>query len=440
MPHTLRAIDGQDETIAELEMIVGFDDDLAGEATQVANRLHGLLTQIHPSAERVLGPRLQHPAVLTLLERFGSPAQIRKAGRRRLVTLLRPKAPRMAERLVEEFFDALDEQTVTVPGTEAATLIVPSLARSLTAILDQRKLLAARIEELLDAHPLSKVLTSMPGIGVRTGARILIEVGDGSTFPTAGHLAAYAGLAPATRSSGSSIRGEQPSRRKQAAQMGLLPLRVRRLGRPGIAGLLRQEDRPGQAPHPSPAQPRQTAGRRAVRDAPRRHLLRTSACSGGRSADLDHRQEVIRRPVIDLPVGIDPHGAVLLAPKPNGHPSDRPVAGERERDCRLELLAPARTARLARMRVLPELLAIRDERAAAATNARPFGPALNIVNENAEHAPATPATDRRNDLHRTAVGGVPEKHRDLRRDTLVNLIISMHGHIVPDARTSTHPP
>jgi transposase len=156
---------------------------------------------------------LQHSAVLTLLERFGSPAQIRKAGRRRLVTLLRPKAPRMAERLVEEIFTALDEQTVIVPGTQAATLIVPSLAGSLTAILDQRKLLAGRIEELLETHPLSKVLTSMPGVGVRTGARILIEVGDGSTFPTAGHLAAYAGLAPATRSSGSSIRGEQPSRR-----------------------------------------------------------------------------------------------------------------------------------------------------------------------------------------------------------------------------------
>lgn len=53
----------------------------------------------------------------------------------------------------------------------------------------------------------------MPGIGVRTGARILIDVGDGSSFPTAAHLAAYAGLAPTTRSSGSSIRGEQPSRR-----------------------------------------------------------------------------------------------------------------------------------------------------------------------------------------------------------------------------------
>lgn len=80
-------------------------------------------------------PRLQHPSVLTLLERFGSPAQIRKAGRRRLVTLLRPKAPRMAERLVKEIFTALDEQTVTVPGTKAAALIVPSLAGSLTVIL-----------------------------------------------------------------------------------------------------------------------------------------------------------------------------------------------------------------------------------------------------------------------------------------------------------------
>ncbi|MFB7601227.1 IS110 family transposase [Streptomyces sp. NPDC056160] len=213
MPHTLRAIELEDETIAELEMIVGFDDDLAGEVTRVANRLCGLLTQIHPHLERVVGPRIQHPAVLMLLERFGSPAQIRKAGRRRLITLIRPKAPRMAERLVEDIFAAMDEQTVIVPGTDAAALIVPSLATSLSAVLDQRKLLATRIEELLETHPLSKVLTSMPGIGVRTGARILIEVGDGSAFPSAAHLASYAGLAPATRSSGSSIRGEQPSRR-----------------------------------------------------------------------------------------------------------------------------------------------------------------------------------------------------------------------------------
>lgn len=114
---------------------------------------------------------------------------------------------------MSDVFTALDEQTVVVPGTDAAALIVPSLASQLKSVLDQRKLLATRIEELLESHPLSAVLTSMPGIGVRTGARNLVDVGDGRSFPTAGHLAAYAGLAPATRSSGSSIRGEQPSRR-----------------------------------------------------------------------------------------------------------------------------------------------------------------------------------------------------------------------------------
>ncbi len=39
MPHTLRSVDLKDETIAELEMIVGFDDDLVGEATPISNRL-----------------------------------------------------------------------------------------------------------------------------------------------------------------------------------------------------------------------------------------------------------------------------------------------------------------------------------------------------------------------------------------------------------------
>src|SRR5690606_9906046 len=61
MPHTLRTLEVSDETVTELEMLVGHDDDLAGEATRISNRLRGLLTQIHPSLERVLGPRIHHP-------------------------------------------------------------------------------------------------------------------------------------------------------------------------------------------------------------------------------------------------------------------------------------------------------------------------------------------------------------------------------------------
>lgn len=37
IPHALRSVDLEDETIAEPEMIVGFDDDLASEATRISN-------------------------------------------------------------------------------------------------------------------------------------------------------------------------------------------------------------------------------------------------------------------------------------------------------------------------------------------------------------------------------------------------------------------
>ena len=64
----------------------------------------------------------------------------------------------------------------------------------------------------MEAHPLHTVLTPMPGIGVRTCARILTEV-TGKHFASAAHLASYAGIAPVTHRSGTYIRGEHPSRR-----------------------------------------------------------------------------------------------------------------------------------------------------------------------------------------------------------------------------------
>lgn len=72
MPHTLRSIQATDEQVAELTMLCGFDDDLAAQITQVGNRIRGLLTQIHPALERVIGPRLDHPAVLDVLQRWPS--------------------------------------------------------------------------------------------------------------------------------------------------------------------------------------------------------------------------------------------------------------------------------------------------------------------------------------------------------------------------------
>lgn len=44
MPHTLRSIRADEEQIAELAMLAGFDDDLVAQLTATSNRLRGLLT------------------------------------------------------------------------------------------------------------------------------------------------------------------------------------------------------------------------------------------------------------------------------------------------------------------------------------------------------------------------------------------------------------
>lgn len=155
---------------------------------------------------------MTHPAVLEILTRCGGPAGIRTAGKRKLTAIAAKNAPRMGAKLVAEIYAALKAQTVVVPGSAAAETVLPKLADSLEETLQQRKTIGADVERMLDAHPLSSVLISMPGVGIRTAARILLEVGDGSAFKSAGHLAAYAGIAPVTRRSGTSIRGEHPAR------------------------------------------------------------------------------------------------------------------------------------------------------------------------------------------------------------------------------------
>jgi len=71
--------------------------------------------------------------------------------------------------------------------------VIAELAAELDRVYSRRDALAAEIEEAFLAHPFGELLATMPGIGPRTGARILAEIGDGSAFANGSKLAAYAG-------------------------------------------------------------------------------------------------------------------------------------------------------------------------------------------------------------------------------------------------------
>lgn len=204
---------GSDELLARLRVLNGFDVDLAADQTRLMNRLRDALTSIFPALERALGARLTHGGIRDLLAKYPTPAQLRAAGKTRIAKVVAVRSPRLAAKVTDAVMAALDAQSVTMPAEATVGRVIAELASELDRVYARREALAAEIEETFLSHPFGELLRSMPGIGARTGSRILAEIGDGSRFANGSKLASYAGLAPVTRQSGSSINGESRSRR-----------------------------------------------------------------------------------------------------------------------------------------------------------------------------------------------------------------------------------
>jgi transposase len=83
----------------------------------------------------------------------------------------------------------------------AASAIVKRLDAAVVAAQD----LQQATELVFQQHPAAQIISSFPGLGPLTGARVLAEIGDDpARFETARDLKAYAGAAPVTRASGKS--------------------------------------------------------------------------------------------------------------------------------------------------------------------------------------------------------------------------------------------
>ena len=144
MPHTLRAVSTSDEEAAALSMLTGFDLDLARQVNQTANRLRGLYTQIHPALEAVVGPWLEHDAILEVIAAWPTPAELKRAGKARIDARLKKHGCRRHATWAGQIVSALKHQTVVVAGTDAAAVVLPHLARQLIALHAQRADVAAQ--------------------------------------------------------------------------------------------------------------------------------------------------------------------------------------------------------------------------------------------------------------------------------------------------------
>ena len=153
------------------------------------------------------------PAYATCLPATPRRRRWRRLGRGRIGRTIRKRSPRLAAALTNAVVTALEAQTVAVPAEAVTGRMIAELAVELDRVRGRRDQLASEIAQLFEAHPFGRILGSLPGVGPRTGSTILAEIGDGSRFANGSRLASYAGLAPVTRQSGSSIRGQSRSRR-----------------------------------------------------------------------------------------------------------------------------------------------------------------------------------------------------------------------------------
>ncbi len=153
---------GNDELLAQLRVLNGYDADLATDATRLSNRLRDALTGISPALERVLGPRLHHPGVRDLLARYPAPQALAKAGRGRIESTIRKRSPRLAKALTVAVTQALGAQSVVVPVEAVMGRVISEVVVELDRTLERRKRLAADIEELFEAHPFGRILGTLP--------------------------------------------------------------------------------------------------------------------------------------------------------------------------------------------------------------------------------------------------------------------------------------
>lgn len=207
-----RALPADTELAQAIAVLARAQQDAVWERTSAHNKLRSLLREYYPAILAAFADKrdgLLRPEARAVLAAAPTPAagaaltkaQIRgllkRAGRQRgldteaarIQTVLRSQQLRQLP-MVEDAF-----------GRQAL-----ALHRQLDTACTNAEELATATSTQFDQHPDAEIITSLPGLGPLTGARVLAEIGDDrSRFADARALKAYAGAAPVTRASGKSL-------------------------------------------------------------------------------------------------------------------------------------------------------------------------------------------------------------------------------------------
>jgi transposase len=203
-----RTLPDDSELAKAVAILARAQQDAVWDRTQVGNKLRSHLREYYPGILAAFPTAVQYSSSVcrTVLSAAPTPAagarltlaQLRglliRAGRQRGIEL-------EAQRIKRELRAGQLHQPLLVEAAmgEKTKALLGQFDAACRAAVD----LEAAAVETFRRHPDAGIITSLPGLGMLLGARLLGEIGDDPTrFADARGLKAFAGAAPVTRASG----------------------------------------------------------------------------------------------------------------------------------------------------------------------------------------------------------------------------------------------
>jgi len=207
--HAHRPLPADSELAQAIAVLARAQQDAVWDRTTAHNKLRSHLRGYFPGFLAAVGAArggIMRPEARAILAAAPDPASAAKLTTAQLRALLK-KAGRV--RGIDAEAQRLREALRTGQMRQLP-LVEQAMGRQTLALLRQLDAACASADDLEQAaaesfnqHPDAGIITSFPGIGALTGARVLAEIGDDrSRFHDAKGLKAYAGSAPITRASG----------------------------------------------------------------------------------------------------------------------------------------------------------------------------------------------------------------------------------------------
>jgi len=207
--HAHRPLPADSELAQAIAVLARAQQDAVWARTAAHNKLRSHLREYYPAFLAAFGDLkggITRPEARAILAAAPAPAAAATLTLTQLKALLK-RAGR--HRGIDTDATRL-RQAFRAPQMRQLPLVEQAMGRQTLALLGQLNAACAAADDLEQAtiesfnqHPDAEIITSFPGLGPLTGARVLAETGDDrSRFADAKGLKAYAGAAPITRASG----------------------------------------------------------------------------------------------------------------------------------------------------------------------------------------------------------------------------------------------